>query len=87
MYDFFSGVAAAGCLVIACFFLRFWNRTREELHLIFSAAFAAFSVTPIANGLFHVREQEQAWTYIPRLAGFILIAGGVVWANVRRPPR
>jgi Family of unknown function (DUF5985) len=85
MYDFFSGVAAAGCLTVACFFLRFWNRTRDELLLIFSAAFAVFSITPILSGLFHISEQEQVWAYVPRLGGFILIAGGILWANLRRP--
>jgi hypothetical protein len=84
MYVFFSGVAAAGNLIAAAFFLRFWSQSRETLFLFFAGAFGLFSITPILNGLLQIPQDQQSEFFLFRLAGFLLIIAGIGWTNLRR---
>jgi ribosomal protein S18 acetylase RimI-like enzyme len=45
--EFFAGFQAAGFLVCALFFLRFWNRTRDSLFMAFALAFALLSAQQV----------------------------------------
>jgi len=83
MYALYYGAAAAGFLVAAAFFLRFWGRTRAPLMAIFSAAFALLGVSYGLLGTSVSPREEQSWIYLLRLAAFVLIILGIVWTNLR----
>ena len=84
VYIFFSGVTAAGFLVAAAFFVRYWSRTREPLLGIFAAAFALIGLNNAIIGLADIPREEQSTVYLVRLLAFVLIIIGIIWTNLRR---
>jgi hypothetical protein len=83
MQDFIYGAFAAGFLVAAAFFLRFWGRTRAPLLMIFALAFALMAMTYVFLGTLQIPREEQGWIYLVRLASFTLIIIGIIWTNLR----
>jgi hypothetical protein len=83
MASLFYGAFAAGLLMAAAFFLRFWGRTRAPLMMIFSIAFALLAISYGLLGAGIVPREEQNWIYLMRLASFLLIIIGIVWTNLR----
>ena len=81
MENFLYGVLAAGNLVVAAFFLRFYARTKQRLLLMFAFAFLLFAIQQAILGLEVTQREEQANAYLLRLAGFILIIAGIVSMN------
>jgi hypothetical protein len=82
-YPFFSGASAMGFAVAGLFFLRFWRRTGDRFFLAFAGAFWLMmlqSATAIGN----IPDESRSWTYLLRLAAFILIIVAIVLKN-RRP--
>jgi len=77
------GAFAAGFLVAATFFLRFWGRTRAPLLMIFSIAFALLALSYGLLGAAQIPREELSWIYLIRLAAFVLIIVGIVWTNLR----
>ena len=84
-YHFFSGLIAAGYFVVSLFFLRFWKRTKLGLFGWFCLAFFVLGLQPTLKGLFVLSDDQEAKLFLIRFAGFLLIIGGIVWAN--RKPR
>jgi hypothetical protein len=84
MENFLYGVLAAGNLVAAAFFLRFYARTKQRLLLLFALAFVLFAANQAILGLDLAQLEEQAHAYLLRLAGFILIIAGIVSTNFGR---
>ena len=84
MIAVFYGAFAAGFLVAAAFFLKFWSRTRAPLLLIFSAAFALLGISYGLLGANQPLNEEQNWIYFIRLSAFVLIIVGIVWTNLRK---
>jgi hypothetical protein len=80
---FVSGLIAMGYLACALFFLKFWTRTRDRLFLAFSIAFALFAVELVLIVLAGVPREERSWFYLLRLAGFLIIIGGIAGKNRR----
>jgi len=70
--DFLSGAATFGFLIISPFFLRFWRCTRDELFLLFSAAFCLLAIAQANLTRASIRVEEGSWVYILRLAAFVL---------------
>jgi hypothetical protein len=87
MENFLYGVLAAGNLVAAAFFLRFYVRTKQRLLLLFALAFVLFAANQAILGLDFAQLEEQAHAYLPRLTGFILIIAGIVSTNFGRGRR
>jgi len=85
MFGLYYGAAAAGFLVAAAFFLRFWGRTRAPLMAIFSAAFTLLALSYALLGSSVDMSEEQSWIYMLRLAAFLLIIIGIIWTNMRGP--
>ncbi len=83
MQEAFWGAFAAGFLVAAAFFLRFWGRTRAPLLLIFSMAFALLAVSYGLLATLQIPSEEQSWIYLIRFGAFTLIIIGIVWTNMR----
>jgi hypothetical protein len=84
MYIFLNGAFAAGFLVAAAFFLKFWRRTGQGLLLVFACAFALMGVNYGLLGLADIADEERSTLYLVRLLAFALIIGGVAWTNIRR---
>nr|WP_295106525.1 DUF5985 family protein [uncultured Caulobacter sp.] len=81
-----AGGLAAGFLVLAAFFLRFWGRTRDGLFLAFSAAFALMAVNQALPVVLHIPQEDRGGIYLIRLAAFVLIIVAVVAKNLKRGP-
>ncbi len=79
---FASGLITAGFLVASLFFLRFWQRTRDGLFAIFSAAFVMLALNQALAILLDLGREELGWVYLLRIAAFTLIIVGIVRKNV-----
>jgi Family of unknown function (DUF5985) len=81
LYDFLSGAVAAGFLVCALFFLRFWRRTRDGLFLAFALAFLLLGIGQTVLALGNIPTEERGSLYLIRLAAFLLILVGIYRTN------
>lgn len=84
MESFMYGVLAAGNLVAAAFFLKFYTRTKQPLLLLFALAFVLFAANQAILGTKIAALEEEANAYLFRLAGFILIIAAIVSTNFGR---
>lgn len=80
--DFLSGAVSMGFLVCGLFFLRFWTRTRDELFLAFSVAFALLSVGQAVLTFTGIPVEERSGLYVFRLAAFLLIIAAIWRKNL-----
>ncbi len=85
LYDFLSGAAAFGYFACGLFFLRFWRRTREQLFLAFSLAFALLGVGQTVIVLAQMPTEEKGALYLIRLLAFVLILVAIYRKNRPRP--
>ena len=81
-----GGMLAAGYLVAALFFLRYWRASRDRLFAIFAAAFAIMALqrvllAPSPSG------EANTGLYVLRLVAFLLILYAIVDKNLRDPRR
>lgn len=81
--SFIAGGIAAGYLVAAAFFLRFWVRTRDGLFLAFAGAFGLMAVNQSLTMLLGIPREEQSGLYLLRLVAFVLIILAVLRKNLR----
>ena len=84
MRELLSGGLAAGSLVAALFFLRFWRRSHDRLFLLFSIGFAVMSANHAGLGLTDVDDESRVALYAMRFAAFLLILVAIADKN-RRP--
>jgi hypothetical protein len=83
-----EGAVAMASLVVALFFLRFWNRTRDVFYLLFAVAFAIDAVSRFVLAAANVSDQPaEPFYYLPRLVMFGLIIVAVIQKNRPRPGR
>lgn len=76
-----AGFLAAGNLVAALFFLKFWRRTADRLFAFFAAAFALLAVQRVVLGVSREWAEESPWLYGLRLLAFVLIIVAIVDKN------
>lgn len=81
----FSDAIAAGSLVIALYFLRFWRRSDDRLFAFFSAAFGLMALNGVALGLTDPGDEIRVYLYTLRLAAFVLIILAILDKNRSRP--
>ena len=81
LYDFLSGAVAAGFVVAALFFLRFWRKTRDSLFLAFALAFLLLGLAQGLLSVAGVPVEERSWIYLFRLAAFALILVAIFRKN------
>lgn len=86
MTEFFLGATAAGCLVIALFFLRFWRTTGDRFFALFALAFATFAGNRFVLALLDEENEHRTLAYVVRLLAFVIILAAVIDKN-RRPAR
>lgn len=79
--QFFAGMITMGKLVCAAFFLRFWLRSKDELFLAFSCAFALLAVSHALTALLKMPLEERSLLYLLRLAAFSLIIVAILRKN------
>ena len=68
-----SGALAAGFLVAALHFARFWTQSRDRLFLYFAAAFVLLGMNSFALGLSTPQGDLRVVVYGLRLGAFVLI--------------
>jgi hypothetical protein len=78
---FASGALAAGYVVVALFFLRFWRPYRDRLFVYFSAAFALLAVQRAALEWYERSGNDALWSYVLRFAAYLLILVGIADKN------
>ncbi|MFN3655905.1 MAG: DUF5985 family protein [Pseudolabrys sp.] len=81
MVEFLSGMIAAGCLIAALFFCRFWRRTKDSLFAIFSVSFVLFALSQLMSVVYDAPREDKTWVYLLRLAGFVLLMVAIARKN------
>lgn len=84
MRNVLSGALAAGFLVVALHFLRFWKQSRDRLFLQFSAAFFLFGINALAIANNDPRGEARVVVFGVRLTGFVLILFAIYDKNRHR---
>lgn len=75
-----------GAVISSLFFLRFWQKTRDRLFLIFAIAFGLMGLERLVLCMNSDEASEhQAMVYLIRLSSFLLILYGI-W-DKNRPHR
>jgi hypothetical protein len=78
---FIAGMVAFGFFVCGLFFLRFWQRSRDELFLMFALAFGLLGVGQSILSLANIPTEERGSLYLFRLAAFLLILFAIYRKN------
>jgi hypothetical protein len=78
-----AGAVSMASFVAGLLFLRYWRRSHDRLFLYFCIAFFVDAAVRIAQALFTVADENEAFIYLPRLATFALIAWAIVDKNRR----
>jgi len=81
LLDFIAGAVAFGFLICSLFFLRYWQRSRDELFLMFAFAFGLLGVGQSILGLADIPTEERGALYLFRLAAFLLILFAIYRKN------
>ena len=81
LYDFLSGAVALGFFTCGLFFLRFWNRTRDQLFLAFALAFGLLGLGQTILALANIPTEERGSLYLIRLAAFAVIIFAILRKN------
>lgn len=86
MRELLSGCLAAGSLVAALHFLKFWRQSADRLFALFAAAFALMAGNAVGLGLTEPEQEFRLVFYGVRLVAFLLILFAIYDKN-RTPPR
>ena len=71
-------------LVIALFFVRYWQQTRDRLFLIFAAGFLTFAVSRLILAFLDEDDEGRVFVYTLRLLAFALILAAIIDKNRSR---
>ena len=80
---FMLGALAAGFVVAALFFARFFRRTGDRFFAFVSIAFGIMSANQVALAMLGEDSEYRSWLYLVRLAAFVLILVGIYDKNRR----
>jgi hypothetical protein len=83
LMTFLSGAAVMGFWFAGLFFLRFWQKTRDELFLAFTLAFWLIGLGQALLAFSHVPVEERSWLYLLRLLAYTLILAAIWRKNLR----
>ena len=81
--SFIHGCVAMGCLVVAVFFFRFWQQSRDRLFQWFALAFLVLAVSYVMLGLIQLATERRVYVFALRLVAFTLILYGIYEKNRR----
>lgn len=82
--DFFSGFLAAGFVVAALFFLRFWSRSKDTLFIAFAIAFSLLALQQVLTVFLGLPEEDRTWIYVLRLTAFVTIIYAILRKNMAK---
>lgn len=68
-------------LVIALFFLRCWQQTRDRLFFMFAAGFLTFAVSRLILAFLDEGHEGRVFVYAFRLLAFALILAAIIDKN------
>ena len=77
------GALTLACLLVGVMFLKFWRLSRDRFFLWFVAAFWAFALGWSLRAFGASSADHAYYVYLPRLAGFLLIAVAIFDKNRR----
>jgi hypothetical protein len=80
---FIAGILTMGNAIAALFFARFWRETSDRLFAYFAAAFALLAVQRGLLAAAPALSIPEIWSYVIRLAAFLLILIAIVDKNRR----
>lgn len=83
MENLIMGAIAMASAVVALFFFRFWNETRDRLFAMFALAFLLLGITRVGLAMSHEDMEPQTGWYWMRLAAFLLILLAIIDKNRR----
>lgn len=78
----FYGGSVAVCATIGLVFLRLWKEQRDRLFGFFAGAFWCFAAGWLLRIVIAV-DEHQAYVFLPRLIGFLLIIVAIFDKNRR----
>ncbi len=78
-----SGALTMGYAVVALFFFRFWNASRDRPFAMFSFAFLLLAFQRVSITLTRGAMEDQTIFYLLRLAAFVVIIVAIVDKNRR----
>lgn len=84
--DLLSGGTMVAALVIALFFFRYWQQTRDRLFLMFAAGFLTFAVSRLILAFLDEGDEGRVFVYTFRLLAFALILAAIIDKNRSRAP-
>jgi peptidoglycan/LPS O-acetylase OafA/YrhL len=73
LHFFGEGLLAAGYLVAALFFLRFWRESGDRLFAFFAWSFALLAAQRAVLALVQGASDHTVWIYMIRLTAYLLI--------------
>jgi drug/metabolite transporter superfamily protein YnfA len=73
-------------LVVALFFFRYWQQTRDRLFLIFAAGFLTFAVSRLILAFLDEGDEGRVFVYTLRLLAFALILAAIIDKNRSSAP-
>ena len=84
LLPFMAGAIVAGYSIAGLFFLKFWQRTRDELFLAFTGAFWLLALGSALSRFSGLPVEERSSLYLIRLAAYSLILLAI-WRKNRVP--
>jgi hypothetical protein len=78
---FLHGTVAMGCVIVAIFFLRFWQQSRDRLFMRFAAAFFVLAISYALLGTIPVATEWRVYVFVGRLLAFCLILFAIFEKN------
>ncbi|QNM81893.1 hypothetical protein H8M03_07505 [Sphingomonas sabuli] len=81
LLSFLSGVAACGFVISGLFFLRFWDKVRDPLFLLFAFAFFLLGLGQTVLALGGLPLEERSSVFLIRLTAFLLIIFAIFRKN------
>ena len=84
MDQFLRGIAAAECVTIGLFFLRYFRRDRDRLFMFFSLSFFLLAADRIALATAAAYGESTALPYWARAFAYLLIVVAIVDKNVSK---
>lgn len=81
MYQFFSGGMMVCTLFAGFFFLKFWNKTHEELFKSFAISFFLMCAERCVLSFLGTQNEPSPLVYLIRLIAFLIIIFAIVKKN------
>jgi succinate dehydrogenase hydrophobic anchor subunit len=82
MILFVSGAITFSFVVASIFFLKFWRKSSDLLHLCLGLAFGLFALNQIASDMISPDNAKGGFTFILRALGYLIILAAIFVKNL-----